>query len=85
MTQVILDFCTGAMSALRKGPGQLAEEVQTAAVVQWYAEGRISQSKAAEILGISRVRFLDEPYRRRVPAVQTDIEELREELAAVGA
>ncbi|WP_295458797.1 UPF0175 family protein [uncultured Thiodictyon sp.] len=83
MTQIVLDFDTGAMSALRKGPVQLAEEVKTAAVVQWYAEGRISQSKAAEILGISRVRFLDELYRRRVPAIQTDIEELREELACL--
>ena len=84
MTQIVLEFDTGAMSALRKGPGQLAEEIKTAAVVRWYAEGRISQSKAAEILGISRVRFLDELYRRRVPAVQTNIEELREELAEVG-
>ena len=84
MTQIVLEFDTGAMSALRKGPGQLAEEIKTAAVVRWYAEGRISQSKAAEFLGISRVRFLDELYRRRVPAVQTNIEELREELAEVG-
>lgn len=83
MTQIVLDFDTGAMSALRKGPGQLAEEVKTAAVVQWYAEGRISQGKAAEILAISRARFLDELYRRRVPAVQTDIDELREELVCL--
>jgi predicted HTH domain antitoxin len=75
----VLNFDASAMSALRKGPGQLAEEVKTAAVVQWYAEGRISQSKGAEILGVSRSRFLDELYRRRVPAVQVDIEEQREE------
>lgn len=80
MTQIVLNFDAGAMSALRKGPGQLAEEVKTAAVVQWYAEGRISQSKGAEILGVSRSRFLDELYRRRVPAMQADIEELREEV-----
>lgn len=80
MTQIVLDFDAGAMSALRKGPNQLAEEVKTAAVVQWYAEGRISQGKGAEILGISRAGFLDELYRRRVPAVQADIDDLREEL-----
>jgi len=80
MTQIVLDFDPGAMSALHKGPGQLAAEVKTAAVVRWYAEGLISQGKAAEILGVSRARFLDELYRRRVPAVQTDIEELRKEL-----
>jgi predicted HTH domain antitoxin len=83
MTQIVLSFDAGAMSALRAGPGQLAAEVKTAAVVQWYAECRISQGKAAEILGISRARFLDELYRRRVPAVQTDIDELREEFACL--
>jgi predicted HTH domain antitoxin len=83
MTQIVLDFDAGNMSALRQGPGQLAAEVKTAAVVQWYAEGRISQSKGADILAISRSRFLDELYRRRVSAVQTDIAELREELVCL--
>jgi len=80
MTQIVLNFDAGAMSALRKGPDQLAAEVKTAAVVQWFAEGRISQSKGAEILGISRVQFLDELFRRRVSAVQAEIDELREEI-----
>ncbi len=83
MTQIILEMDPGAMSALRKGPDELAEEIKTAAVVQWYAEGRVSQSKGAEILGVSRSRFLDELYRRKVPAVQTDIDMLREELACL--
>ncbi len=80
MTQIVLEMGPNAMSALRKGPAELAEEIKTAAVVQWYAEGRISQEKGAEILNISRSRFLDELYRRKVPAIQVDIEQLREEL-----
>lgn len=83
MTQIILEMEPGAMSALRKGPNELAEKIKTAAVVQWYAEGRVSQSKGAEILGVSRSRFLDELYRRKVPAVQTDIDQLRGELACL--
>jgi predicted HTH domain antitoxin len=83
MTEIVLDFDAGAMSALRKGPRDFAKEVKTAAVVQWYAEGRISQSKASEILGLSRSAFLDELFRRRVPACQVDIDELREELRRV--
>ena len=80
MTQIVIDFDAGAMSALRAGPRQLADEVKMAAVVQWYAEGRISQAKGAEILGLSRAGFLNELWHRRVPAVQVDIDELREEL-----
>lgn len=80
MIQIVLNFDPGALSALRQGPDEFAQEVKKAAVVQWYAEGRISQSKAAEILGLSRSDFLDELYRRHVPAVQTDIQQLRKEL-----
>ena len=83
MTQILLNFAPGTLSALRKGPEELAEEVKTAAVVQWYAERRISQSKAAEILGVSRSRFLDELFHRQVSAVQTDVSQLREELACL--
>jgi len=83
VTQILLDFAPGALSALRKGPEEFAAEVKTAAVVQWYAERRISQSKAAEILGISRSRFLEELFHRHVAAVQTDIGQLREELACL--
>ncbi len=80
MTQVVLDFGPADFSALRLGPDEFSQEVKTAAIVQWYAEGRISQSKASEMLGISRAEFLDKLYRRKVPACQVDIEELREEV-----
>jgi len=49
-------------------------------VVQWYAEQRISQSKACEILGIGRSRFLDELFRRNVPAIQVTLDELQQEI-----
>ena len=64
----MLDFDSGTRSALRKGLVSWRKTVKTPAVVQGYAEGRISQSKAAEILGVNRARFLDELCRRRVPA-----------------
>jgi predicted HTH domain antitoxin len=75
-----IEFGPEALSALRMDPEELAAEVKVAAVVQWYAEGRISQSKACEILQLPRARFLDELYRRKVPAYQGTLDELREEL-----
>jgi predicted HTH domain antitoxin len=83
MTQIVLNFGLETLSALRQTPSELAAEVKTAAVVQWFAEGRISQGKAAEILGIARAGFLGELKRRRVPAVQVDLGDLREELACL--
>mgnify|MGYP006288964553 FL=1 len=80
MSQVVLDFGPADFSALRLGPVEFSQEVKTAAVVQWYAEGRISQSKSCEMLGISRAEFLDELFRRKVPACQVGIDDLREEV-----
>nr|VFJ48444.1 MAG: Uncharacterised protein family (UPF0175) [Candidatus Kentron sp. DK]VFJ51276.1 MAG: Uncharacterised protein family (UPF0175) [Candidatus Kentron sp. DK] len=82
--RIALELAPGVMSALRKGPVELADEIKTAATVQWYAEGRISQAKGAEILGMSRAGFLDELYRRKVPALQVDADRLREEMACLG-
>lgn len=80
MTQIVLDIEPGAFSALRLGPKEFSEELKAAAVVQWYAEQRISQSKACEILNISRQRFLDELYRRKVPAIQVTLDDLEQEV-----
>ena len=66
MAQIVLDFAPEAFSVLRKSPIEFAREVKLAAVIRWYAEGRISQSKACEIIGIDRERFLQELFNRRL-------------------
>ena len=81
MTQIVLDLDPAAFSVLRLGPKEMSQELKTAAVVQWYCEQRISQSKACEILAISRSRFLDELFRRKVPAIQVTAEELAGEIS----
>jgi predicted HTH domain antitoxin len=67
--------------ALRKSPGEVARDVRIAAVVEWYAEGLVSQGKAAELAGLSRPEFLDELAKRKVPVIQMTVEELKAELA----
>ena len=57
-------------------------------VVEWLAlslfiEGRISSGKAARLLTISRVEFLDLLRRRGIAYVDMTQEELAEEFAAV--
>jgi predicted HTH domain antitoxin len=80
MTQLAIDLPEDAFSALRLAPRELANEMRVAAAVQWYGERRVSQGKAAEIAGISRVAFVDELRRRHVAAIQIDAEELDAEL-----
>jgi predicted HTH domain antitoxin len=66
----------GALSALRQGPLEFGEEMKRAAVAKWYELGVLSQSKGAEILGISRSEFLDLLSKYRVTPYQVDDAEL---------
>ncbi|MDX2343193.1 MAG: UPF0175 family protein [Acidimicrobiia bacterium] len=83
MTTISFDFDTSAFGALRLAPDEFAREMRVAAAVQWYAQGVVSQGKAAELAGLTRADFLDELYRRKVPACQVTPEELADEIHGV--
>jgi predicted HTH domain antitoxin len=78
--QIKLNLPESAFSALRSTPEEIGRELLIAAVVKWYEVGMISQSKAAEIAGISRQEFLVALNRFEVSPFQTTPEELEEEL-----
>ena len=80
MANIAYDLPPSAFAALRLSPEEFAEEMRIAASVQWYAQGRLSQEKAAEVAGLSRAEVLEELFRRRVPACQVTFEELVEEI-----
>lgn len=84
MATLTIELPEGAFSALRRSPQEFAKEMRIAAAVQWYAQQQISQEKAAEIAGLSRMEFLDELFRRRVPACQVTLRELVKELERAG-
>lgn len=78
--QLKIDVPEEALSVLRKGPDEFADELKTAAVAKWYELGWISQSKAAQILRISREQFLAVLARYGVSPFQVTPEELAEEV-----
>nr|VFJ57208.1 MAG: Predicted antitoxin, contains HTH domain [Candidatus Kentron sp. DK] len=80
MTQLAIDLPEKLLSALRLTPVDLIPEMRIAAAVQWYAERRISQERAAELAGLSRIQFIDELRRRKAPAIQIDPSELDAEI-----
>lgn len=80
MTTVIIDLPDTVFSALRLAPNDFVKEMRIAAAVQWYAQQKISQGKGAEIAGLNRVEFLEELFRRKVPAIQVTLEELKKEI-----
>ena len=65
MTTITFDFDPASFGALRLAPQEFAREMRIAAAVQWYAQGIVSQGKAAELAGLTRAEFLDELRRRK--------------------
>ena len=80
MSTVTLEFDNSLFGALRLSPDEFGQEMRAAAAVQWYFEGAVSQEKAAELAGLSRIEFLEELRRRKVPACQATFEELKDEI-----
>ena len=81
MNTVSINVPEAAFTALGNNQEDLERELLTAAVVKWFELGRISQGKAAEILGLSRAEFLDVLSNYRVSAWQYTKEDLDEELS----
>ncbi len=78
-TTISFDFDASAFGALRLAPSEFAREMRIAAAVQWYAQGIVSQGKAAELAQLTQAEFLDELFRRKVPACQVTPDELADE------
>ncbi len=81
MTIVQQTIPQGLLSALRLAPEELAREMLLAACIQWYSQGLLSQSKASEVTGLSRMEFLHELSRRKISISEVSPVELEGEAA----
>jgi predicted HTH domain antitoxin len=78
--KVAVELPRNVLSALRQDPETFVKEMRLAAAVKWYELQQVSQSKAAEIAGISRSEFLAALDRFGVTPFQTTAEELIREV-----
>ena len=73
---VMINIPESSLSILRTSPESFVQEMRLAAAVKWYELGKISQSKASELAGLSRAEFLKELGKFKVSPFQTTPDEL---------
>jgi len=80
MTHINVELPETMHSVLHCSPTELGKEIQLAAALQWYQQGRVSQELAANIAGLDRTDFLLMLARLEKDSFQVDFEDLDHEL-----
>jgi predicted HTH domain antitoxin len=81
MQTISITLPEAVFAALRTDPDEFVREMRIAAAVKWYELGELSQGKAAEIAGLTRLEFINTLARFKVSPLQYSAEELTEELS----
>jgi len=76
MVQVSIELPRDVFAALRQDPAGFVREMRVAAAVKWYENGMVSQSKAAEIAGLSRSEFVTALDQFKVSPFQYTADEI---------
>jgi len=79
--QITIELPEEVFSALRSAPDDFVRQMRLAAAVKWYELGILTQSKAAEVAGVSRQGFFAALARFNVSPFQVTPTDLAEELA----
>lgn len=81
MIHIGFELDEGILARLHQDPVSFTREFRIAAAVKWYELRQISQGRAAELAGVTRVEFIEALGRYGVSPFQDNADEL---LAAAG-
>lgn len=83
--KIEIDLPRDLLAALNIPESDLRRRAKEWVVLELFQEGEISAGKAAEILGISKARFIDLLDQRKLPYLDATSQELEREASAAEA
>ncbi len=78
--KITMDIPHNSLSITKERPDDFARSLRIAAAVKWYELGRISQSKAAELIGCTRIELFNHLRDYNVSPMQMVTDDLEREL-----
>jgi predicted XRE-type DNA-binding protein len=81
MSTVVLEVPDDTFTSLPFARSEFARNTLLAACVKWVESGKLSQSRASEICGVSRESFLREMSAYSVSPFQESVAEMKEAMA----
>lgn len=81
MVQISIELPRDVFAALRQDPAGFVRQMRVAAAVKWYETGIVSQSKGAEIAGLTRAEFINALNQFKVSPFQYSADEIAAETA----
>jgi predicted HTH domain antitoxin len=79
--QLQVDIPPHLPDSLQQTPEAFAQEAKLAMAAKLYEMGRLSSGTAAALAGMDRMQFLHELQHYKVPMIDLDAEELRQDIA----
>lgn len=80
MMKIIMEIPQNSLSITKERPDDFARSLRIAAAVKWYEIGKISQSKAAELIGCSRIELFNHLREYGISPIQLSTGDLEQEL-----
>jgi predicted HTH domain antitoxin len=81
LMKITMEIPQNSLSITKERPDEFGRSLRIAAAVKWYELGRISQSKAAELISCSRIELFNYFREYGVSPLQLCPDDLTQEIA----